>query len=125
MRQGKNWGYTTEIFRNAMVSAHHLEIKKGGYCSEHYHKHKYNLFYVISGVLELTIWRDEERVDKNFNPVSDGKDVTVIEPGQSTAIPPGFYHKFKALAKCEAIEIYQVLLIEPDIERRTVGGLDK
>ena len=123
MRQGKNWGYTTEFFRNAMVSAHHLEIKEGGYCSEHKHKHKYNLFYVITGVLELTIWRDEERVDKNFNPVSDGKDVTIIEAGQSTAISPGFYHKFKGLTKCDCIEIYQVLLIEPDIERRTMGGI--
>ena len=71
MRQGKAWGYTTEIFRNAIVSVYHLEIKEGGYCSEHYHKYKYNQFYVLSGVLELTIWRN-------------GKipDVTVIEAGQ-------------------------------------------
>ena len=113
MRQGKNWGYTTEFFRNAMVSAHHLEINEGGYCSEHRHKHKYNQFYILSGILELTIWHDDKVPD-----------VTVIEGGQSTAIPPGFYHKFKALIKCEAIEIYQVLLIEPDIERRTKGGLE-
>ena len=112
MRQGKNWGYTTEFFRNAMVSAHHLEINEGGYCSEHRHEHKYNSFYVITGVLEITIWRDDKK-----NP-----DVTIIEAGQSTAIPPSFYHKFKAVTKCEAIEMYQVLLIEPDIERRTVGG---
>ena len=114
MRQGKNWGDTTEFFRNAMVSAHHLEINEGGYCSEHCHKHKYNLFYVLSGVLELTIWRDKKM-----------KDVTIVEAGQSTAISPGFYHKFKGLTKCEAIEIYQVLLIEPDITRRTEGGLQK
>ena len=114
MRQGKNWGYTTEIFRNAIVSIHHLEINEGGFCSEHYHKYKYNQFYVLSGVLELSIWRN-------------GKipDVTIIEAGQSSAISPGFYHKFKGITKCEAIEIYQVLLIEPDIERRTVGGIKK
>lgn len=114
MRQGKNWGYTTEIFRNAMVSAHHLEINEGGYCSEHYHKHKYNMFYVLTGILELTIWRNGKTPD-----------VTVIEAGQSSAISPGFYHKFRGKTKCEAIEIYQVLLNEPDIERRTVGGLEK
>jgi mannose-6-phosphate isomerase-like protein (cupin superfamily) len=113
MRQGKNWGYTTEFFRNAMVSAYHLEINEGGYCSEHRHKHKYNLFYIISGVLELTVWHD-----------SKTPDITIIEAGQSTAIPPGFYHKFKAKTKCECIEIYQVLLIGEDIERRTVGGLE-
>ena len=97
MRQGKNWGYTTEIFRNAMVSAHHLEINEGGYCSEHCHEHKYNLFYVLTGVLELTIWRNGKTPD-----------VTVIEAGQTTAIPPGFYHKFKAKTECQCIEVYQV-----------------
>jgi len=112
MRQGKNWGYTTEFFRNAMVSAYHLEIKKGGYCSEHRHQHKYNVFYVISGKLELTIWRDAQKTD-----------VTVIGPGQATAISPGFYHKFKGITECHAIEMYQVLLIGEDIERRTVGGI--
>lgn len=111
MRQGKTWGYTTEIFRNAIVSAHHLEIKEGGFCSEHKHQHKFNLFYVITGKLELTIWRDKTL-----------EDVTVLTNGQNSAIPPGFYHKFKGLTEVDCIEFYQVLLIDPDIERRTVGG---
>jgi len=112
MRQGKAWGYTTEFFRNAMVSAHHLKIKMGGFCSEHRHEYKFNSFYVISGRLELVIWREK-----------DAKDVTVIGPGQSSAIPPGFFHKFRGLTDVECVEMYQVLLIEPDIERRTEGGL--
>lgn len=113
-KQGKTWGYTTEIFRNALFSAHHIEVNEGGYCSEHYHEHKYNQFYVISGVLEITIWHNGKT-----------SDVTIVEAGQSTAIPPGFYHKFKGLTKCDAIEHYQVLLNEPDIKRRTVGGQEK
>lgn len=114
MKQGKDWGSTTEFFRNALVSAHHLEIRKGGFCSEHRHEHKYNLFYVISGELELTIWRDEKM-----------KDVTVITAGQTTAIPPSFWHKFRGLTDVQCIEVYQVLLIEPDIERRTQGGIEE
>ena len=114
MRQGKVWGYTSEIFRNAIVSAHHLEIKQGGFCSEHRHKHKFNLFYVVSGRLEITIWRDKEL-----------KDLTVLSNGQSSAIPPGFYHKFKGLTEVDCIEFYQVLLIDPDIDRRTVGGKER
>ena len=110
-RQGKNWGYTTEFFRNAMVSAYHLEINKGGYCSEHYHEHKYNLFYVTKGELEIAIWRDDKIPD-----------ITVLKAGQQATVPPGFYHKFKGITECECIEIYQVLLIEPDIYRRTQGG---
>jgi len=114
LRQGKKWGYITEFFRNSMVSAHHLEIKKGGHCSEHIHKHKYNLFYVISGRLKITIWRENEV-----------EDMTVLTAGQTSAVSPGFYHKFEGLEDTECIEVYQVLLIEPDIERRTQGGPGK
>jgi len=110
MRQGKDWGYTTEFFRNSTSSAHHLEIKKGGFCSEHRHTHKHNVFYVISGELELTIWRGKN------------KDVTVITAGQTTAVPPDVWHRFKGLTDVECIEIYQVFLTEPDIKRRTKGG---
>ena len=112
MRQGKNWGYTTEFFRNATMSAHHLEIRKGGYCSEHKHEHKYNSFYVVSGELEITIWREGEKPD-----------ITVIGPGQSTAVSPGFWHNFRGVTSVNCIEIYQVLLTGEDIERRTEGGL--
>jgi len=48
--------------------------------------------------------------------------VTILTTGQISAISPGFYHKFEGLEKTECIEVYQVLLIEPDIERRTQGG---
>ena len=113
-KQGKSWGETTEFFRSAMGSAHHLAIKKGGYCSEHKHTQKYNLFYVMAGKLKITIWRSKTQ-----------KDITVLGPGQCTAVSPGFYHKFEALADTECIEMYHVLLIDPDIERRTVGGLKK
>ena len=114
MRQGKDWGYTTEFFRNAMVSAHHLEVNKGGYCSEHIHEYKYNLFYVISGRLKITIWRE-----------NDIKDETILTAGQASAVSPGFYHIFEGLEKTECVEIYQVLLIDPDIKRRKQGGIDK
>ena len=111
MRQGKAWGYTTKIFRNATMSIHHLEVKKDGFCSEHRHKHKHNIFYVISGVLELTIWNDE------------AEDVTLVYTGQTTEIPPGYWHKFKGITPVECIEIYRVCLIGEDIERRTEGGI--
>ena len=112
-KQGKVWGDTTEFFRNAIVSNHHLNIKKGGFCSAHSHVHKYNLFYVICGCLQVTIWRGSD------------KDITVLGPGQSTAVSPGFMHKFEALEDTACIEVYQVFLEDPDIERQTVGGLKK
>lgn len=117
LRQGKLWGETTEFFRNATVSAHHLNIKKGGYSSEHRHEHKSNLFYVISGVLEITIFRPLHGSD-----TYETYDVTVLRAGQTSTVPPGLFHKFKGLEDTEAIELYQVELQEPDIERRRQGG---
>jgi len=113
LKQGKVWGTTDDFFANAIVSAHYLEIKKGGYCSKHKHQHKYNQFYVISGKLEITIWRDRGL-----------KDTTILEEGDSSAVPPGFYHKFRALEETQCVEIYQVILQEPDIERCDHGGIE-
>lgn len=113
-KQGKHWGETTEFFRYALVSAHHLSIRKGGFCSEHRHAHKFNLFYVMQGKLKIIIWRDKIQ-----------KDITVLGPGQCTAVAPGLFHKFEAQTDVECIEMYHVFLEDPDIERRTVGGLKK
>ena len=112
-KQGKVWGETEEIFNNGIVSVNHLKIKKGGYCSEHFHKRKRNTFFIISGNLSIKIWR------------GDDFDETVIWAGESTVIEPQVYHQFKALTDVECIEMYEVDLKGPDIERRTVGGKKK
>ena len=52
----KVWGGTTELFNNNTTSTHYLEIKKGGYSSEHKHAQKTNIFYVIEGELEIMFW---------------------------------------------------------------------
>lgn len=113
MKQGKIWGFITDVFKNMNVSVHHLSIKRGGYSSEHLHIHKSNLFYVISGELEIIMFRENDMADK-----------TILHAGDISAIPSGFYHKFRALTDVECVEIYQVFLQDPDIERRTQGGID-
>jgi len=112
-KQGKVWGETEEIFNNGIVSVHYLKIKKGGYCSEHKHRMKSNLFFVISGNLKVSIWTG-----------SGMKDDTVVWQGESTEIPPGVYHQFKALTDVECFEIYEVKFRDADIERKTTGGAE-
>lgn len=112
--QGKAWGETTEFYKTESLSAHYLKIKAGGFCSEHRHQNKSNTFFIISGELEVHIWKDNKTID-----------TTILGAGQTTEVPPGVYHKFHAQTDCECIEIYQVKLQEPDIERRTRGGLRK
>lgn len=109
--QGKIWGRTATIIETPFFSAHYLDIEKGGFCSQHRHQAKYNIFLLIDGQLEITIFRP------------DGlEDITILEPGQTSEIRPGVYHKFRALETSRALEIYRVELDPEDIERRTRGG---
>ena len=114
LKQGKVWGETEEIFNDGIVSVNHLKIKKGGFCSEHRHKMKSNIFFIISGNLKLSIWKE-----------GDIKDDTVIWTGESSEVPPGVFHSFKALTDVECLEIYEAKLRGEDIERRTQGGKEE
>ena len=111
MRQGKVWGQTELVLSNGSLSIHALSILPGGFCSEHRHKAKTNLFYVLSGELEITIWCGSGQIDR-----------TLLGPGQSSFVPAGVWHKFRALRATQAIEIYESRLEEGDIERRSGGG---
>ena len=115
MRQGKNWGYTTDVFMSQNVEVHVVEIVKGGYCSKHKHK-KVNIFHVISGKLEVKIWMDKKLIDK-----------TVIGKGETSAVYAGFKHQFEALEDTICLEIYHIFLEPGDIDREkgSVGGIKK
>ena len=115
MKHGKSWGQTEEIFNNGVVSVNHLKINKGGYCSEHRHAAKSNLFFIVSGNLAIEIWR----------PPLNEKDETVLWQGEMTTVEPGVYHRFRALTDVECFEIYAVRFEGEDIERRTTGGISE
>lgn len=111
MKAGKVWGTTAAIFQTGAFEMHRVEIHEGGKCSEHRHRHKYNGFYVESGTLEIVIWRESGTVD-----------VVELEQGESTIVPPGEYHRFRALSDVIAFEFYWAAALDPeDIDRRTIG----
>lgn len=113
--RGKVWGSTTPLFCKNNVEIHRIEGKKGGFCSLHRHKYKFNRFLVEKGVLKVTISKDYG------SGILD--DVTVVGPGQQTTVWPGEFHSFEVLEDCVAFEIYWVELDPDDIERETVGGI--
>lgn len=113
MKQGKIWGIDDGIFDNGMVKVHYIDIKKGGFSSEHDHKYWSNKFYVISGELEISLWTEEGFCDK-----------TILKEGQSTNVPSGVFHKFYALTDVRCIEIYEIRFHGEDINRKTKGGID-
>ena len=112
--QGKVWGSTKPLFCKNNVEIHRIETNKGGFCSKHLHKHKYNLFYIESGKLKITAWKNDY----------DLIDETIISAGEATCVPPGEYHTFEALEDTTAYEIYWVELSSKDIERENCGGND-
>lgn len=113
MRQGKNWGYTTDVFMSQNVEVHVIEAVKGGYCSIHEHK-KVNIFHMISGKLKVKVWMDKKLIDE-----------TIIKAGETSAVYPGFEHQFEALEETVCLEIYHIFLEPGDINRRkgSVGGV--
>lgn len=120
MTEGKVWGETSLVFQNKMVAVHCLEIKKGGFSSEHRHWIKTNHITVLRGELIILTWRDSE------NPSNHRKsmiDQTRLRAGGEFVCAPGIWHQFQAVEDSEVIEIYTAELLEPDIERRTRGGM--
>lgn len=116
MLQGKVWGTTQCIFHDNNVEIHRIEAKAGGYCSKHEHVAKFNLFYMESGRLKVTIFRSPE--GEQPRPT----DSTILVPGMSSLVRPGEKHMFEALEDSIAYEIYWVKLDPGDIKRYEEGG---
>ena len=113
--RGKVWGNTSTIFAKNNVEITRIEIKKGGFCSKHSHDHKFNMFFVESGKLCITIYREDAKATI--------EDKTTLETGGMTYVEPKLFHRFEALEDTVAYEIYWVEINKQDIIRETVGGI--
>ena len=111
-KSGKIWGSTELIHANGVLEFHRIEYRAGYKCSEHYHKTKWNGFYVESGRMLVRVWQDDQ----------DGLvDETVLEAGDFTQVKPGKVHQFEGLEDGIAFELYWAEFDHNDIERRTIG----
>ena len=89
----------------------YLDPKKR--CSWHYHKHAYNQFYVISGMLEIKT---------DIGPDSQ-RNYTTITDGQSFTVQPGVTHEFRTKDVPTIVEeIAWVEYDHTDIFRELIGG---
>lgn len=114
MKSGKIWGETNVIFTLNGVRQHGLFIYEGSYCSRHKHEHQYNGFYVLSGTLEISIWKNEY----------DLCDKTILTPGTQTIVSPGEFHRFMGVTDVLAVEWYWAEAKESDICRSDCGGIN-
>lgn len=115
----KPWGTTRPIIRTPYLEQHVLEIKRGGFCSVHYHEKKWQALYVISGRLRM----------RTFNQAGKLECSHLILRGDHAICPPGLRHQFFAPVDCIATEIYtptshRETLDPADIVRLSEGGCD-
>ena len=113
MKAGKIWGNTELVHANGVLEFHRIQYRAGYKCSEHYHKHKWNGFFVESGSMIVRVWQtaDQEGL----------VDETILKAGDFTQVKPGLVHQFEGLEDGVAFELYWAEFNHNDIERRTVG----
>ena len=111
MKAGKIWGTTELIEANGTLEFHRIEMMKGGVCSKHHHKYKWNGFYVESGSMLIRVWqKDYDLVDE-----------TILNPGDFMQVKPGVFHQFVGLEDGVAFELYWAEFDHNDIKRESVG----
>ncbi len=110
----KGWGLCTTIFKNSNVVVDLLDIEPGGFCSNHSHKAKYNIFQVLEG--ELIIVLSLKNVERK---------TTLTKISSAYTIIPGVHHYFKTESHigCKAIEVSFVKIREDDITRFSKSGI--
>lgn len=112
-KTGKVWGQTIELLKTPLIEVHHILVNAGCVCSMHKHEFKWNMFYVISGELAIEVRKNDY----------DLVDTTILRAGEWTSVRPNEFHRFRSLDAVEALEIYYLEPLAPDIIRENVGGI--
>lgn len=116
MKSGKIWGTTELVESNSSFEFHRIEFKANSCCSEHYHKTKWNGFFVESGTLLVKTWPDEPSTERPHL-----CDQTILRAGDYFKVEPGKWHQFVGVDDGIAFELYWSEFDANDIVRRTQG----
>lgn len=119
--EDKPWGSTQIIFANHYIQVNKIIVNPLSYSSLHLHEHKYNIFSIVSGELEIYC-QPGVILDKKH--VLNPEGLTCVE------ISPGVRHRFYSKEGAEAYEIYilknkqlsSIPKFIEDIIRFTPGG---
>lgn len=87
----------------------------GGYCSEHFHRYRHNLFIVHRGILRVRVETGPDSWDEH-----------ILTAGSQLLVDAGIFHQFDAHTDVVCDEIYYPksgsYIDMDDIVRRTEGG---
>lgn len=118
MKEGKVWGHTELIESNGSFEFHRIQFKANVCCSEHYHKTKWNGFFVESGTLLIKSWPEGDTPNEAAPILCDQ---TILKPGDYYKIQPGKWHQFVGVSDGVAFELYWSDFNADDIVRRSQG----
>jgi mannose-6-phosphate isomerase-like protein (cupin superfamily) len=91
--QPKGWGHELWIHNDARYCGKLLFVKAGKRCSLHFHRKKYETFFVQSGRITMRL-RHRDGREESFE----------MKKGDCLEIPQGTAHQFAALEDCELFE---------------------
>lgn len=99
-----------------------ISIKIGGFSSIHYHEKMENTFIILEGRLRIFTYNREE-MEKGLPKKEGFRDLV---PFDIISIEKEIAHRFFALTKCRAVEIYHGDFVSrEDIYRYDKGGIDR
>jgi hypothetical protein len=107
----KDWGKDHFVYGDNTVTIRRLEIKKDGkstFGRFHLHEHKYNRFYVESGLIKVFRKKGEYIQEFVIGPDRTHRKVDIF---------PGEKHRFEALEESIVYEIYWTYCDPNDIVR--------
>lgn len=109
----KTWGEEDWIVNNEKYCGKRMFLRKGTYCSWHFHKIKEESFFCVSGTMVLRYGYDED--------ISKATEIT-MNPGDSFDIPVGMIHQFEGLEDTVFFE-FSTQHFDEDSIRISVGGI--
>lgn len=124
----KPWGWTECLHDSRQCELHRIDVKAGGYCSQHEHLHKWNAFQVVRGRLQVEVWTT--RAGRGWSPSDPPDTVVLLGPGDCYSVAPGLVHRFTCDVPTSAFETYwpvnNTRQVSPDdIMRYSEGGIRK
>jgi mannose-6-phosphate isomerase-like protein (cupin superfamily) len=103
----KTWGEKWNVFLNDLCEVSVLYLKPRRRCSWHKHQTKFNLFFVIEGVVGIK--------------TRDG--LAIVKKNQIFTTRPGELHEFQTFSLPSVLmEVMYVKYDAEDIQRLVVGG---
>jgi quercetin dioxygenase-like cupin family protein len=105
--ENKIWGSKIRLLETSAIVVDLLTLEEDGICSWHYHDFKYNMFFVLEGIVEIKLESHCETLGIY--------DHYVVEPK--------IKHQFIAKSNGKMLEImYTKPVLEGDIIREIQGG---